>query len=837
MKYFLNNVRSLRPYISALFLTSAILFSYGFAQDDASPTETADSQPVAQAEEPAPDAPAETDAAAESAAPADSVQPQTPPTAPVTEEKTKPAEKAKPVEKAKPIEKPQPVETHQRESADVSFRLSKKDKAEIDAMAIEYVDLMVEKIRLEARQEYYTSEIEFLNKAADDASAMNLFLADFGSFARSRRAAAKNIGIMLKDEMHPLAEMMAENSKRFKGRVEQLHAGWKDIHQVRRENEQLRYELESGTKIVSQLASMLSMDKRWFWLAGLIAFTILFAAVLLDKRRELRRWLNGGRARKMRLSKVLFGFIIFLAVATFVTFLFGNVIYRAALDMSIEGKAPKAAFAEQIEQLKKDVDKLQEKADEQTVELRNARKALEKPFGAAIPSDKEEKLGESLYKEISAYRTAVINNAIYVKQTEALIKVFNEDWEAMNEVYADNQKFGLQAAKYLRLKHFLRAFLGIVLLSLLAWGLFAYFNGVMKQRAKCRNTCPMCLTEGEVQTLRNPDEYAAASRKYQFDPQLVPPPNENGGTAVCTHQMTAKPRRLCNFAYGSQYQNMPKLSIPTLGVPQAGKTFWMTMLYWQLNNGYSSQSKDMVIVPTAATNDLQKSVDELVNKRHLLPTTQRDRIPYPMMFQYTDHDPLGRTKVLTSVFDYSGEVTTDVVAEDFRRQRALASDAFLFFIDPTYPWEPQAAALERFNSDLRTQKQIQQWRSLRLPIALCLTKIDLLPTIPNWENAWGKAAKFYADMEKIDPTGEGLSKSIIEQRSALVDELRKDIWPDWDMDAQIKKLFGGRHMYFPMTAVGLEGSGETDLAVRTLSPFGLAEPLYWVMEMNGFPTL
>lgn len=831
MKYFLNNVRSLRLYISALFLTSAILVSYGFAQDAPAPTAVSDAQPAADAQTPVPEVSTEAPVAAESEIPADSVQLQAPPVpAEVQKSNVQP-------EKIKPVEDVKPVETHQRESTDVSFRLSQKDKAEIDAMAVEYVDLMVEKIRLEARQEYYTSEIELLNRAADDASAMKLFLADFGSFGRSRRTAAKNIGIMLKDEMHPLAEMMSDNSKRMKTRVDQLHAGWKEIHQVRRENEQLRYELESGTKIVMQLASMLSMDKRWFWLAGLIAFSILFAAVLHEKRRELRRWLNGGRARKMRLSKVLFGFIIFLAIATFITFLFGNQLYRAALDMSVEGKAPKAAFAQQIEQLKKDVDKLQEKADEQTVELRNARKALEKPFNESIPSDKEQKLGENLYREITAYRTAVINNAIYVKQSEALLKAFNEDWEAMNIVYADNQKYSKQATQYLQLKHLLRALLGIILLSLLAWGMFAYFGGVMKQRAKYRNTCPMCLTEGEIQTIRQPEEYATVSRKYQCDPQLVPPPDENGGIAVCTHQMTAKPKRLCNFAYGAQYQNLPKLSIPTLGVPQAGKTFWMTMLYWQLNNGYSSQSKDMVIVPTAATKDLQKSVDELVNKRHLLPATQRDRIPYPMMFQYTDHDPLGRTKVLTSVFDYSGEVTTDVAAEDFRRQRALASDAFLFFLDPTYPWEPQAKALERFNSDLRTQKQIQQWRSLRLPIALCLTKIDLLPTVPNWADAWKKAAKFYGDMERIDPTGEGLSKSIIEQRSALVDELRKDIWPEWDMDAQIKKLFGGRHMYFPMTAVGLEGSGETDLAVRTLSPFGLAEPLYWVMEMNGFPTL
>ncbi len=835
MKHFHTIVFSLSLLLSAA-LAFATLAGNGFAQEAAAAPEApsqVNTSEAAPAEQPPQQPPqSETNPSDQTLVVEQNEidKPNEPSASPIQNTETNQPEAVKPAP-AKPIE------THQRESADVSFRLSAKDKAEIDAMAKEYVDLMVEKIRLSARQEYYQNEIDLVKQAADSASAMNLFLSDFGSFGRSRRAAAKNIAIALQDEIHPLAEAMDANSKRMKTRVEQLYAGWKEIHQVRRENEQMRYELETGAKIVSQLASLLSMDKRWFWLSGLIAFTILFAAVLLDKRRELRRWLNGGRARKMRLSKVLFGFIIFLAIGTFVTFLFGNQIYRAALDMSVAGTAPKTEFKQQIAQLKKDIEKLQNIADEQTVELRNARKSLEKPFKTSIPSDKEQQLGDNLYKEITSYRTAVINNAIAVKQAEALIKAFNEDWEIMKSVYQDNQKFGLQAARFLRLKHLLRTSMGIVLLALLLWGLFAYFNGVIKQRAIYRNTCPMCLTQGEVRVLHTPEEYAEASRKYQFDPSIVPRPTENEAPVICTHELTEKPKRYCNFTYSSQYQSLPKLSIPTLGVPQAGKTFWMTMLYWQLNNGYSSQSKDMVIVPTAITNGLQTAVDELVNKRHLLPATQRDRIPYPMMFQYTDHDPLGRTKVLTSVFDYSGEVTTDVAAEDFRRQRALASDAFLFFIDPTYPWEPQAEALERFNSDLRTQKQIQQWRSLRLPIALCLTKIDLLPTIPNWADAWNKAAKFYSDMERIDPTGEGLSKTIIEQRSALVDELRKDIWPEWDMDAQIKKLFGCRHMYFPMTAVGLEGSGETDLSVRTLSPFGLAEPLYWVMEMNGFPTL
>ena len=37
--------------------------------------------------------------------------------------------------------------------------------------------------------------------------------------------------------------------------------------------------------------------------------------------------------------------------------------------------------------------------------------------------------------------------------------------------------------------------------------------------------------------------------------------------------------------------------------------------------------------------------------------------------------------------------------------------------------------------------------------------------------------------------------------------------------------------------VGLDGRGETDLNLRTIAPFGLLEPLMWLLEMNGYPVL
>ena len=159
-------------------------------------------------------------------------------------------------------------------------------------------------------------------------------------------------------------------------------------------------------------------------------------------------------------------------------------------------------------------------------------------------------------------------------------------------------------------------------------------------------------------------------------------------------------------------------------------------------------------------------------------------------------------------------------------------------MDPTYPWHPQAEALKRFRKDLKSIKGLRKNESLHLPIAVCLTKIDLLPLVKSLgAEAEREAIRFYEALGQIDPTGIALNKDVIDRRSELTDELRKKIWPDWDMESQINDLFGGRYKFFPLTPVGLDGVGEADLRLRTIAPFGLVEPLAWLLEMSGYPTL
>jgi hypothetical protein len=135
-------------------------------------------------------------------------------------------------------------------------------------------------------------------------------------------------------------------------------------------------------------------------------------------------------------------------------------------------------------------------------------------------------------------------------------------------------------------------------------------------------------------------------------------------------------------------------------------------------------------------------------------------------------------------------------------------------------------------------KGIKSGRKLRTPVALCVSKIDLLVnhtySLPDGNDAiqW-----FYRELARIDPSGEAMELGVVRARSQLLSRLREIFWPGWEIERQVEELFGGRRLFFPLTPVGLDGRGETDLNLRTISPFGMLEPLVWLLEMNGYSIL
>ena len=680
-------------------------------------------------------------------------------------------------------------------------------------LATESVDLAAECARLEAGNTFLEEELRRLQTLTEsDSAGQELILGLARVDAEMRRTLGdvlqENADVLISDVQDSLADMRAMESE--------ARAAWIETRTTRIRTELVLWEVRASGRIAGQLASLLSVDKRWFWLCGLIAIATLFAVVCHDRRHEIRKMLNGGRPKAMGLSRVLAVLIVFLACATVVTFLMGDRIYAAML----------AAGTGDEESTKQLIEKETAALKAKSTELSASRESFDEARSDLVKSI-QQRLVEGLparnrlpdrWQEL---REAMLSAC----ETVAVLNVVGEGLRADQ---ADLKQTGKilrseEAATrwYLLIRRWIRGILGTVLLGLSAAGGAWYCAGVSRRRRQTADTCPLCLGRGALNSQQEAEEGAK-------DLQIV----------QCHNVISQEPYEQCDFSFKEAYRSMPKLCFPTLGIPQAGKTHWLAMLYWSLNQGNYPKTVEFERVRSQTSEDFDRIVEEILIARIGTAATQQDRIPHPLIFNFRDRDPLGRSNPLVNIFDYSGEVTSEMDATDYRRRRALDGDGFLFFLDPTYPSEVQAKALADFREDLRLLKGVKAGRRLRVPVALCISKIDLLAGHDiRLEDGSDAIVKFYEDLSRIDPTGESTKQSILEERSRLTSELREVIWPDWQIERQIEDLFGGRFAFFPLTPVGLDGRGEADLSLRTISPFGLIEPLLWLLQMTGHPVL
>ena len=189
------------------------------------------------------------------------------------------------------------------------------------------------------------------------------------------------------------------------------------------------------------------------------------------------------------------------------------------------------------------------------------------------------------------------------------------------------------------------------------------------------------------------------------------------------------------------------------------------------------------------------------------------------------------------MFDYTGEVALSQSLKDVQRRRALRADGYLFFLDPTKSSERQEDALNKFRHDLRVLGKVKANKSLQAPVALCVSKLDLLSRDSAADPTF--VDDFYEKLHKIDPSGQSMTEKVLQARSELTKELRDVVWPGWRIERLIGDLFGGRIMFFPMTPVGVDNPDDLGVGVqdRVLDPFGIVEPLVWLLHMNGYPVL
>ncbi|MBL8829575.1 MAG: hypothetical protein JNM18_21530 [Planctomycetaceae bacterium] len=85
--------------------------------------------------------------------------------------------------------------------------------------------------------------------------------------------------------------------------------------------------------------------------------------------------------------------------------------------------------------------------------------------------------------------------------------------------------------------------------------------------------------------------------------------------------------------------------------------------------------------------------------------------------------------------------------------------------------------------------------------------------------------------------GDDWNLQTLEVRSRLTARLCQIIFTDCLIEQTIHRFLRSPYLFFPLTPVGLHDMHEPDLSRRSIVPFGIAEPLLWLLQANGYPML
>ena len=298
----------------------------------------------------------------------------------------------------------------------------------------------------------------------------------------------------------------------------------------------------------------------------------------------------------------------------------------------------------------------------------------------------------------------------------------------------------------------------------------------------------------------------------------------------------------CDYEIRENFINHERLCFPTVGIPQSGKTHWLLMLYDQIKNSNIPVASAIKKIPSRE----DERFDGLV-KRLLYSGGKPDAtllgLPHPITFHVNDADPVGANKSMVNLFDYSGKCGTSTSTPTNSAAACCCATDSPSSSTPDSdrarqarfrPIESQIECLTKFAEEMHAIRGLSAETPIDLPIALCVSKFDLLVT----RNPMGTQA-----IPLVTALRETLTRkvdlSLIHERSQLCARVMAQMFPGWNIERSLRENFGGRYMFFPMSSVGLEEAelGIEDLSQRMIAPCGIIEPLLWLLHMHGYCVL
>jgi hypothetical protein len=340
-------------------------------------------------------------------------------------------------------------------------------------------------------------------------------------------------------------------------------------------------------------------------------------------------------------------------------------------------------------------------------------------------------------------------------------------------------------------------------------------------------TCPKCLGKG---TLRPDGDYFDADEKGERCPTLR-----------CDKVLDTPSYQECGFSCLAEQMRMPQLSFAAVAPSCCGgTTTWFTILHHLFKTGAYPRGLTLREWPTMGSGDLELLLEDLLVDRALPAATQTWPMPHPLAVYLDDGDPSKGSEATANVFDFPGETIVRMSLDSMLRRRMLSADGLFLFLDLVcggYHGH-QENAVRSAIADLWALRRLGPNRQSPLFLAVCVSKLDLLVNVDMPESTpegWREA--FYERLKAADAEHAAWTGARIKARSELTAELLSRVWPEWPVVRQLRDLFGDDCEFFPMSVFGFSVLGQTDVRDRAIEPYGVLEPLLWLLHKSGYRTL
>lgn len=316
----------------------------------------------------------------------------------------------------------------------------------------------------------------------------------------------------------------------------------------------------------------------------------------------------------------------------------------------------------------------------------------------------------------------------------------------------------------------------------------------------------------------------------------------------CPHGVLPQSRRICpNSNCGREllreYVESGGRNIAVIGPADSGKSTWVGVLVHefqrgQVNERFTGMSLDLLGEESRTRYDRDFNTPLFLQGRPLASTRSAKTItPEPLMFSLRFQRPgrLGTTRVdpvVTVFYDTAGEDVARAQEMDLLISYLDAAEGIILLLDPLQM--PKVRELVGTNSDksgftdqlhvvnrlgelLRERSSTRIDRRLPTPLAIALTKIDLLPDTFGPESPLRQPSRHlgrYDDSDGLD---------VHEEVRAWLNQ-----WYDPAFDRSIANAFE-TYRYFGLSALGAPPLDSNHLSPEGVHPYRLEDPMLWLL--------